>query len=44
MKLGAFYVWFYIKSIIKKDICILYNYIRKMGKWDNFHKNHIFMK
>lgn len=32
MKLGAFYVRFYIKSIIKKAICIHYNYIQKAWK------------
>ncbi len=30
MKLGAFYVRFYIKSIIKITVCILYNYIVKV--------------
>lgn len=44
MKLGAFYVWFYIKSIIKKAVCILFNYMKKVGKCDNFHKNQIIMK
>lgn len=43
-KLGAFYVWFYIKSIIKKSICIHFNYIQKAGKWNIVIKNQIFMK